>query len=225
MDRRHLTLRLPLPRPREVLGTTLALGVAGLPVARAWGLQWGAREDELDATLPGDDLTPGADLVATRAIGVAARPQDVWPWLVQIGQGRGGFYSYDVLENLVGCDIRSADRVEPAWQDLAVGDVVRLHPAKGLDVAVVDPGRALVLRGPDAPAGAAPPPYGFSWAFVLRPDPRGGTRVVVRERYVYTSAASRLVAEPSCLLSTVMTRGMLRGLRARALAGAEGSTG
>jgi len=212
--RRHLTLRVPLPRPRDTAAAALALGVAGLPVLRAWGLQWGAREDELDAYLPGDGLTPDADLVATRATGVAARAGDVWPWLVQLGHGRGGFYSYDVLENLAGCRVRSADHVEPAWQHLAPGDVVHLHPRVALEVATVDTGRALVLRTPDAPAGAAAPPYAFTWAFVLRPD-AGGTRLVVRERYAYRAPWARLVAEPTCAVSAVMTRQMLRGVRQR----------
>ena len=70
-----------------------------------------------------------------------------WPWLVQLGQDRGGFYSFDVLENLVGLDITSADRIEERWQDLAEGDVVRLAPQAELRVAVLDAPRALVLRG------------------------------------------------------------------------------
>jgi len=209
-DRRHLTLRVPLPRPHEAAAAALAVGVAGLPVLRAWGLQWGAREDELDARLPGDGETPDADLVATRAIGIAAPPADVWPWIAQLGQERGGFYSYDALENLAGCRVRSADHVVPAWQDLAVGDTVRLHPRIALEVAQVDAGRALVLRGADAGA-----PYAFTWSFLVRADGRGGTRLVVRERYAYRTAWARLVAEPTCAASAVMTRGMLRGLRGR----------
>ncbi|MCM0639676.1 SRPBCC family protein [Cellulomonas wangsupingiae] len=210
-DRRHLTLRIPLPRRRDLARSAVALGVAGLPVLRAWGLQWGAREDELEAHLPGDCLAPDADLVATRAIGLAAPPQDVWPWVVQLGQGRGGFSSYDALENLAGCRIRSADRAEPAWQDLAPGDTVRLHPRVALEVAAVDAGRALVLRSPcDAAA-----PYRFTWAFVVRPDGRGGTRLVVRERYAYLTAWARFAAEPACAVSAVMTRGLLRGVRRR----------
>jgi len=175
-DRRHLTLRIPLPRRRDVARTVVALGVAGLPVLRAWGLQWGAREEELEAHLPGDCLAPDADLVATRAIGLAAPPQDVWPWVVQVGRGRCGSSPDDTLE-----------------------------------VAAVDAGRALVLRSP----GGAAAPYRLTWAFVVRPDGRGGTRLVVRERYAYRTAWARFAAEPACAVSAVTTRSLLRGVRRR----------
>jgi hypothetical protein len=95
--------------------------------------------------------------MATRAITVHAPAAQVWPWIAQLGQGRGGFYSYDTLENLVGCDIHSADRIVPQWQDLKVGDQVKLHPEVGLGVAVVEQGRVLVLRG-GVPMGSVPPP-------------------------------------------------------------------
>ena len=72
-----------------------------------------------------------ADLTATRAISIRASADQVWPWIAQLGQGRGGFYSYDFLENLVGCNIHSADRIVPEWQNVAVGDEVRLAPQEG----------------------------------------------------------------------------------------------
>jgi hypothetical protein len=97
--------------------------------------------------LPGDELMPDADLTATRAVTVEAGADAVWPWIAQLGQGRGGFYSYDLIENLVGCEIHSADRIVPEWQSIDVGDEVNLHPEVGLIAAGVAPGRALVLRG------------------------------------------------------------------------------
>ena len=134
--------------------------VAGLmyrTLARRRYLRWGSNPDELAATLPGDEFMPRASITATRAISVAVAADDVWPWIAQLGQGRGGFYSYDFLENLVGCDIHSADRIVPEWQSIAVGDDVRLHPEVALRVAAVDPGTALVLRGgiPMGPVAAA----------------------------------------------------------------------
>src|SRR5690554_2931020 len=174
MARPRRSLTVPLPRPSEVLVTLAAGAIAVVPVLRTWALQWGATEAELDATLPGDDVVPAAGHVSTRAVSINATPERVWPWLVQLGQGRGGFYSYDVLENLLGCDVHSANRIEAHWQDLAVGDEIRLHPsADPLLVSEVDPDRALVLRGDPTPGGLA-----FSWAFVLRPAPGGGTRLV-----------------------------------------------
>jgi hypothetical protein len=153
--------------------------------------------------------------VVTRTVGIAAPPAAVWPWVAQLGQGRGGFYSYDALENLVGCDIHSADRIMPELQDVTVGDEVHLAPPVALGVVVVDPGRALVLRGA-AGVGRGEPPYDFTWAFVLRPGRDGGTRRVVRERYRYPAGWARLMVEPVSVVSWVMTQRMLRGIRDRA---------
>ena len=116
--------------------------------------------------LPGDELLPRADRTTTRAITIAAPPHEVWPWLAQMGQGRGGLYSYDFLENLIGCDIHSADHIVEEWQHVTVGDPFRLHPDVALDVVVVEPNHALVVRG-GVPMGDAAPPYDFTWAFVL----------------------------------------------------------
>src|SRR5213078_2693391 len=112
-------------------------------------------------------LIPNPDLVTTRAITVHALAEQVWPWIAQLGQGRGGFYSYDFLENLVGCDIHSADRIVPDWQRIDIGAQVKLAPQVALSVALVVPAGALVLRG-GIPMGNTPPPYDFTWAFVLR---------------------------------------------------------
>lgn len=209
----------PPPRPprRTVVAAVAFAAGASLPLLRTWMLTFGSTEDELDAVLPGDALLPRADLVATRTVGIAAPPAAVWPWIAQLGQGRGGFYSYDELENLVGCDIHSAGRIVPELQDVAVGDRIHLAPPVALTAAVVEPGRALVLRGAATP-GQAPPPYDFTWAFVLRPGRDGGTRLVVRERYAYTAAWARLLVEPVSVVSWVMSQKMLRGIRDRAQA-------
>ena len=116
--------------------------------------------------LSGDELIVRADLTATRAITVRAAAAEVWPWIAQLGQGRGGFYSYDLLENLLGCDIHSADRIAPEWQHVAVGNEIRLAPKVPLIVTTSEPGRALVLRG-GVPMGETAPPYDFTWSFVL----------------------------------------------------------
>jgi hypothetical protein len=202
-------------RAAAVGGAVSGSAAAYILVVRPWQLRWGATDQERDATLAGDDLIANPDLVATRAITVPAVAEQVWPWIAQLGQGRGGFYSYDALENLVGCDIHSADRVVPQWQDLKVGDQVKLHPEVGLGVAVVEPGRALVLRG-GVPMGAVPPPYDFTWAFVLRERPEGTTRLLVRERYAYTKRWAPLLVEPVAVVAFVMTQRMLRGIRDRA---------
>ena len=188
---------------------------AGFALVRARYLRWGATDEEHKMALPGDELVPDADLTATRAVTVGAGADGVWPWIAQLGQGRGGFYSYDFLENLVGCDIHSADQIVPEWQSIDVGDEVNLHPEVGLIAAVVEPGRALVLRG-GVPMGRTPPPYDSTWAFVLRDQADGTTRLLVRERYGYARRWARLLVEPTELISFVMSQRMLRGIKERA---------
>jgi hypothetical protein len=207
----------PKPPRRTVVAAVAFAAGASLPVLRTWMLTFGSTEDELDAALPGDTLLAKPDLVATRTVGIAAPPAAVWPWVAQLGQGRGGFYSYDELENLVGCDIHSADRIMPEFQDVAVGDAIHLAPPVALEVVALEPGRALVLRGAVAP-GQAAPPYDFTWAFVLRPGRDAGTRLVVRERYAYRAGWARLMVEPVSVVSWVMSQKMLRGIRDRAQA-------
>ena len=199
------------PRSVAVAGAV----TAGVAVLRARYLQWGATGDEVKLALPGDELVPNADLTATRAVTVRTSADGVWPWIAQLGQGRGGFYSYDFLENLVGCDIHSAGRIVAEWQSVDVGDEVHLHPEVGLTVAVVEPGRALVLRG-GVPMGRRPPPYDFTWAFILREQADGTTRLVVRERYGYSRRWAPLLVEPVEWISFVMSQRMLWGIKEHA---------
>jgi len=203
--------------------TTAAGGAAVIAAGRARTalMGWGASGDERRDLVPGDDLITDADLVATRSITIHCPPGAVWPWIAQLGQGRAGFYSYDFLENLVGCDIHSANRIVPDWQQIRPGDEIRLHPSGGLAVAVADPGRALVLHG-GVPLGRTPPPFEFTWAFVLRERSDGTTRLVVRERYRYLKWWVALLIEPTEVASFVMSQRMLRGIRARAERGAAG---
>ena len=200
------------------VGMTAAMGCAAATydlVVRRRQLAWGATSEESHGPLAGDELIATADVIATRAITVRASSEKVWPWIAQLGQGRGGFYSYDFLENLIGCDIHSADRIVSEWQDIAVGDEVRLYPDGPLEVAALEPGRSLVLRG-GVPMGNTPPPYDFTWAFEVREQPERTTRLLVRERYRYTRGWAPLVVEPAAAISFVMTRKMLRGIRDRA---------
>lgn len=184
-------------------------------IVRSWQLRWGATGEELDATLAGDELLRNVNLTVTRAVNIRAPADHVWPWIAQLGQGRGGFYSYDGLENLVGCDIHSANRIVPEWQDIKVGDEVKLAPEVALRVAAVERDRALVLRG-GVRMGALPPPYDFTWAFVLNQQMDGTTRLLARERYAYTRRWSALLVEPVEMVSFLMTQRMLRGIKHRA---------
>lgn len=206
-------------RVRQLARAGLIGGAAAVLAFSGWTFRWiylhyGASGGEPVETLPGDDLLPVADLVATRAITIGATPDQVWPWVAQLGQGRGGFYSYDRLENLVGCEIESADRIHPEWQDVKVGDPFRLHPKLALVVAEVNPGHSLVVDGRARP-GEPAPPYDFTWAFVVHRYPGLRTRLIVRERFRYTTPASRLIVEPLAAGSALMTRKMLHGIQER----------
>lgn len=213
-------IRRPSLRTLATTGAVLtALG--SLPVLRTWAMQWGSTEAELDTTLPGDDLTPAAHHVVTRAMTINAPASAVWPWLVQLGRGRGGFYSYDVLENLVGLGIRSTDRIEARLQDLALGDRVHLAEGLALTVRTLEPDHALVLAGlpeeDDTGGPGATMPFRFTWAFVLDEIPGNATRLVVRERYEYLTSSAAFIVEPVTFASWLMTQQMLRGIRDRAL--------
>jgi uncharacterized protein YndB with AHSA1/START domain len=192
-------------------------------VVRPWHERWGATDAEVVAVLPGDELLEEPAHQLTRAITIDAPPDEVWPWVVQLGADRGGFYSYDWLENLFGLGIHSADRIVPEWQERREGDFVYAESkgSGGWYVVDVRPGEALVLQVGD-PATGRPvrrdegARWQFQWTFAPRDGPGGTTRLVVRERVAYGSRVTRLVMTPVGLVSFVMTRKMLRGIKVRA---------
>jgi hypothetical protein len=183
--------------------------VAYLALGREQCLTWGATEDEVGRPMPGDDLLRDPDIISTRAISVDAPPAAIWPWLVQMGPGRGGLYTYDWIENLFGLNMHSAHEILPQFQDLKVGDVQQLG-SKGprLKVEVLDLEQALVVRSEDG---------NWVWAFVLFPEGKV-TRLVSRNRIATPDASllvrafNTLVMEPGSL---VMERKMLLGIRSR----------
>ncbi len=220
------------PRPRRagegwydaVEGAAaIAVTLAGSPVLRGRYNRWGATEGECRAAMPGDDLVPEPRLQSTRAVTIEARPRAVWSWLAQIGQGRGGLYSYDALENLLRLDIHSADAVLPEHQQLEPGDLVRLgRPGSPcFRVASVDTGTSLVLVSADPVTEAAVPTpvedgTGATWQWQLL-SVRGGTatRLVSRQRNAHPSRDRWLwrLVEP---IGFVMERRMLLGIKERA---------
>jgi hypothetical protein len=177
---------------------------------RPWHERWGAASDEITLTLPGDGLLAEPATQVTRAITIDATPQEVWPWIVQLGADRGGFYTYQWLENLFGLGIRNADGIVDHWQDLEIGDVVYLRPHESLTLQVADLGAGRPLRRDEKLR------WEFQWTFALRDAPGGGTRLLVRERVAFERAITRALMAPIGLVSFVMTRGMLLGIRSRA---------
>ena len=195
------------------------------PLLRRAYNRWGTTKGEGRSHVPGDELIPEPKLSHTRAISIDAPPGRVWCWLVQIGQGRGGLYGYDTLENLIGCRIHSAERIVPDLQHLAVGDLVRLGPDRypAFQVSELEPGRTLVLLAVD-PATGEPPPLpvvdasatATTWSWELRPTDEGrSTRLVTRQRLTFPGATSMLwhLLEP---IDFVMERRMLLGIKRRA---------
>jgi hypothetical protein len=200
-----------------------ALAYAAL--ARPRMLTWGATSAEATAGLPGDDLVRRR-YQTTRAVFLAAPPVEVWPWLVQMGFGRAGWYSYDWLERLIGAgdfaERGSAHAVLPRFQSLSVGDSVPLSADGGLTAAVVDPPRALVLRMGMSMRTGGPARDGdravldWTWAFVLVPVGARSSRLLIRTRADYRPRALGVLIPP--LLEPVhllMERAMLRGVRRR----------
>ena len=194
-------------------------GAAYIFAVRPWHLRWGATEEEIFTTLPGDDLNPKATGQVTHAVTVHAPPQDVWPWILQIGQDRGGFYSYSFLENMVGCEMRNVDRLLPEWQNRAVGDTVWFTTPKHYSgqarmiAAIVKPERAMVLVTPADWERIQSGKTGeeVTWAFVLAPNGKGNTRLLARSRGdsnppLWKRAADYLFLEPAHF---IMERKML----------------
>jgi len=184
-------------------------------VFRGWMLTWGTTAAERRQILPGDAFLPGARSVVTRGITIDAPPERVWPWLAQIGQNKGGFYSYAWLENLFGCEIVNAQAIHPEWQRIERGDQVRLHPKMGMPVMIVDQNHALVLGANGIPEQHIPP---TTWAFILEPAIGHGTRFLVRWRSatpksLYDLVFNKYLLEP---FHFTMERKMMLGLRQRA---------
>lgn len=216
-------------------GLRFAAGMAGVGAAAVvaywfivmpWHVRWGATEAEVQMRLPGDELVANPKNISTRAISIRASATAIWPWLVQMGQEKGGLYSYEVLENLAGCNIHNADRIVPDWQSAKPGDLVRLGP-EGYPVytiAAMQPNRALILQAANPQTGqpvtaltpTADNPALSSWTFYLAEQSDGTTRLIIRSRGDYVpGAAGDFLWSTVNAMQFVMERGMLLGIRDR----------
>jgi len=212
-----------------ICGGLVAAGVAALTAyiaaIRPWHLRWGSTDEEVDKSLPGDDLAANAKLRATHAITINASPAQIWPWLVQIGQGRGGFYSYDWIENTMRLDIHTANQILPNYQDLKVGDLIPLSEDEfGVPVAILEPEKTLVLHGDTREPGPGSVPVmkegdhmAAVWGFHLIPQEDGSTRLIERifidwNESPLNSVFYRVFLEPG---SFIMEQKMLRGIKER----------
>jgi len=194
-----------------LLAVPVAAAAGWTAVVRPWLRRWGATDEEIARPMPGDELIPKPRYRTTRAITIRARPDEIWPWLAQLGSGRGGLYSIDVLDQLLGViEAPSAERVLPEWQDLRPGDVIPIGGTEGWPVHAVERERSLVLRIEQGEALV-------TQAWGLYPEDGETTRLVLRVRGAAApamrSAALVAVIEPQEL---VMVRAQLLGIRRRA---------
>ncbi len=184
-----------------------ALGVIPLYMLaiRPWHLRWGATDEEIDRDMPGDDLVTNPHLDSTRAVTIRATPEQVWPWIVQIGRGRAGWYSYDFIDNP---GQRSAETILPEFQHLKVGDHIPTGIGPGFRVIAVEPNRYVALRV--AEQGTI--------TLALYPESPSTTRLVSRVRIRWNlrdpkDAVSAVVVDPG---DFVMMRKMMLGIKRRA---------
>ena len=228
-----------------MLLTGLAIGgavVAYREVVRPWWRDWGIDELDVARGLPGDELVPAPSAADTRTIEIEAPPSAVWPWLVQMGYGRAGWYSYDQID-MAGASVR---RIMPEWQGLSRGDVVPTHPGGGFEVRTLEPERAFVLysdsdliaRQADAArianvgrananvqatgaflGVAQPTAVAASWAVVLEPGTGGRTRLIERFRVRFGESDKPWTAFTLPLVGFgvfLMTRKQMLGIKERA---------
>ena len=202
-------LRTRLHQVGSVLADLPAFAAA--PLLRRWHLRWGATDGEVAAAMPGDERQPGAQFQATRAITIDASPANVWPWLVQVGCGRAGWYSNDLLDNL---GRPSANTIIDSLQHLAVGDWVPMAPTNppndrtALVVDSFEPDRWLLWTKPDS-----------TWCWMLNPEGDGRTRLVTRIHATYDWSHPATAVLGLVLMEFgdfAMIRRMLRGIKLRA---------
>ncbi len=198
------------PWPRQTAQVLAAVPVfVATPLLRPWHTRWGATDAETTAPMAGDDLVPGCQYRTTRALTIRARPRHVWPWLVQVGMGRAGFYRLDLLDNLAR---PSATTILPQYQQLTIGQWVPMSPtpsaATAFTVHSFQPERVLVWAKPDS-----------TWVWQLTDIGAGSTRLVTRIRTRYDWARPAAAALSVLLMEVAdfaMLRTMLLGIKSRA---------
>jgi len=194
---------------RITFAFVVAAGTAAvyLRFLRGWHMNWGATAEEASGGGPGDELMPHPDIVATRVVEIDAPPSAIWPWLVQMGPGRGGAYTYAWIERRLGIDIHNAEHIVPELQNLKVGDEIAM-PSYTMRVERLDTQQAMVIRSSN---------HAWVWSFELRPT-NGHTRLISRNRFDTSrlTTKDRLaypIIEPG---SWVMERKMLLTIKQRA---------
>jgi hypothetical protein len=199
------------------LSSLAAVGVGGVAgyyfALRPWHMRWGASREEISRPMPGDDLVREPLYVSNRAITIHARPWEIWPWVVQIGMGRAGFYGYQWFERLAEVSISTVEHIIPEFQSLEAGDFIPAGRGIQLPVRSVELNGSLVIgSNPNAPPGEEL----VSWSLGLYPQD-GATRLVSRVRSTYRwkpgAPLATLFQGP---LHFILERKMLLGIKQRA---------
>ncbi len=197
----------------KIAGGLLVLGVlavGALALLTPWMDRWGATNEEIAATFTGDELVPQPAVFVNRAVTIDATPEQIYPWLVQLGADKGGMYSYTALEGLVNCPMVNADRIHPEWQNLQVGDPMKMCPGTfgppPYIIAEIVPNRAIVMGHQESGE------WVDLWQLILQPQPDGTTRLIQRTRTMMTGGIWAVIHP----IVFMMERGMLLGLKARA---------
>lgn len=188
------------------------------PVCKPWLRNWGALASELQDPWPGDTLVTANLAPNTRAIGISAPAEEVWPWLVQFGFGKAGFYSYELLERLVGIPVANLEEIEPCMQSIEIGDEILLHPkAPGIPIAMVEPNRYICFgKKRDSNSTTSQESLERSWSFYLVPVTANTSRLLVRGCFEETrrrSLGQRLGFAMEQPIDFVMEQRMLRTIR------------
>lgn len=195
----------------RVVAAIVLLVAFYLGVVRPWHQHWGATPEEISRSMPGDSLVQHPQEVTTRAITIAAGPRHVWPWLAQMGNGRGGLYSYDWLDQLFGVlDRASSDTLIPRFQTIRVGDTIPIGGSPGWPVAMAEPDRLLLLDVHEAGAHV-------TWVFVIDSLSPARSRLIMRVR-ARLPASWRLPLQMAVLdpAEFIMVRRQLIGICQRA---------
>lgn len=198
----------------KVVLVLIALTVIGVGVTAAllpWMDAWGASPDEIAASFPGDELVPSPRYVYNRVVPVNAAPEEIYPWLVQMGAEKGGMYTYSWFEtNILRCELINADRIHEEWQGLKVGDKVKMCPGDwgppAYEVALLETDRVIVL------GHQADGTWTDVWQFILVPQEDGTTRLITRGRTTMTGTMWDVIRPGEF----IMMRGMLLGIKERA---------
>jgi hypothetical protein len=202
---------------KKAVRVLLLLGALGIVTVVAivllvpWMDRWGATNEEIAANYAGDELVPAPASFVNRAVTIQATPEQIYPWLVQLGAERGGFYSYTWFETYVlRCLLVNADRIHPEWQDLKVGDKVAMCPDQPVPppytVALMDANKTIVMGHQENGK------WVDIWQFVIRPQTDGSSRLILRSRTMAVGGFWDVI-HPGIF---IMERGMLLGIKARA---------